>query len=294
MNNIQKLLVDAGEVWAAGDAIRDDLEERTLQDFTGQPTPVEWSSENPFAGQSKEELLAWLTKQPKWRYHHGLPELTAAGNLYDAYALRTDTMLQMVDKALALAGVDVASSSFVDLGAAEGYVGNHLYDLGARDIDSCELNEMNLDRTWCLRAYTDRAFGRVGRIDLDNVRWSSALGRQYDVVLALGIIYHMENPLLFCRNLFEVAPVVVLESDTPNFPNNQRFRGFGNIYMHQDQLTLSLGNVRRLLELRPDRQAAAEMLLNAGYTRVQAVTVSGDQASKYFANGDKSVLVATR
>ena len=281
------------EVWNRSDHFGERFAERSLEEFTGPPAPVQWLSENPYADEPTADMLRWLSTQIKWRYHHDIPAIRNAPGFYSAYAQRTETMLRMVDDALEVVGLEPQDSSFVDLGAAEGYVGNHLFDRGATDIDSCDLNQGNIERMWKVRAYTKRSYGRIGSIELENAAWSESLGRAYDVALALGIVYHMENPLLFCRNLREVAPVAVVESDTPVFPHNERFRGYGNVYMHRDQVTISAGKVRYLCELRPDRQALAEMLLNAGYEHVELIEPKGDEISRYFLSGEKSVMVAS-
>jgi hypothetical protein len=235
--------------------------------------------------------------QVRWRYHHGLPELRETEGFYSAYSTRVDAMLDMIDRALVIAGVTAPSDrSFVDIGAAEGYVTNWLLDRGVSDVDAIELNISNISRMWLIRALKNQKGGRIGRVDLEKADWARSLGRRYDVTLALGVIYHMENPLLFARNLFELTDQVALvESDTPVFPDNVHFRGWGNIYLHRDQVTLEPGNIRYLTEMRPDRQALAELLLAAGFREVHAVVPPTEGTrSAYFDNGEKSLLVALR
>jgi len=283
--------------WTREDVFGDKWSPHPLEELIEARPPVAWGAVNRWANDDKAELKQWIGKQAKWRYHHGLDFLHDSPGFYAAYARRVDTMFAMVKDALQTAGVDPAMSSFVDLGAAEGYTSNLAYDLGARDIDSCDFSEINIERLWKIRAFTDRLYGRVGTIDLEHVEWSAQLGRTYDVALALGVVYHMENPMLFCRNLHKVAPVAIVESDTPVFPQNERFRGFGNIYLHRDQVTQSIGEdgkgrVRYLTELRPDRQALVELLLNAGFTKVVAIEPPPSAESHYYVSGEKSVLIA--
>lgn len=194
----------------------------------------------------------------------------------------------MLDAALDGSGVVLGNSSFVDLGAAEGYAANHLFDRGAVDVDSCDLNKDGIERLWRIRAFTGRSFGRVGVLDLDHAGWAMELGRSYDVALALGVIYHLENPLLFARNLRHITRrIAIIESDTPVFPQNERFRGFGNLYLHRDQVRLRPGDDahRFVTELRPDRQALVEILLTAGFARVQYIPSVKLGMSPYFDSG---------
>jgi 2-polyprenyl-3-methyl-5-hydroxy-6-metoxy-1,4-benzoquinol methylase len=229
----------------------------------------------------------------KWRHHHGVPDIRETADFYEAYSQRVDAMLEMLDEALLGQLIDPADTSFLDLGAAEGYVSSHLFGQGALDVDSLELNSVNIERMWLVRRYLNVKTGKVGRLDLDKVDWSKSLGRKYDVVLALGIIYHMENPVLFARNLYAATKkMAVVESDTPHFPDNERFRGHGNVYLHRDQVTLEPGNVRFLTEMRPDRQALAEILIAAGFSRVELVDAAKHHPSKYFSSGEKSMMIA--
>jgi hypothetical protein len=266
---------------------------RPLSDFIAPAAPVAWTDENPFLHRPREETLAGVLAGERWRHHHGIPELAESPNLYAAYAQRVDAMLEMLDMALAMTDVDIDQASFLDLGAAEGYVTNHLLDRGATDVDAVELAEVNIDRMWMVRALKGQKGGRIGRIDFDHVDWSAALGRAYDVTLALGVIYHMENPMLFARNLYAATNrAAVVESDTPVFRANQRFRGFGVTYLHRDQVTVGPDNVRHLIELRPDRQALAEILLTAGFSRVHAIPAATTASSRFFDSGEKTVLLA--
>ena len=146
-----------------------------------------------------------------------------------------------------------------------------------------------------VRAVKQISGGRVGRLDLNYIDWSRSLGRTYDVALALGIVYHLENPMLFLRNLFALTErLAIIESDTPVFPENVTFRGYGAIYLHRDQVTLNSGNIRYLTEMRPDRQALAEMLISAGFSEVHAIDPPPTHRSRYVDSGEKTMLVAIK
>jgi hypothetical protein len=266
-----------------------------LAEFTAALEPLEWETDNPYRDASADQVLDTMLGQSKWRYHHGFPALRNTTDFYAPYAQRVDAMLEAIDTALSISGLDLRSSSYIDIAAAEGYVTNHLHARGAREIDAVELNEINIQRMWLVRAAKDIEPGRIGRLDLERVNWSSAIDRVYDVVLALGIVYHMENPMLFLRNLFEITGrAAVVESDTPLFPENQRFRGFGVVYLHRDQVTIGRGSVRHFTEMRPDRQALTEMLLAAGFERVIEIPPAANVRFRMFDTGEKSVLLAMR
>lgn len=282
------------DTWSRDAAFGPSFTPRAITDIVAPVPPVAWVSENPRSGVDRAELLDEVARQHKWRHHHGLDEIRQGGELYQTYSDRVDALLALLDRALFLAGVDLSTSSVLDIGAAEGYVANHLLSAGATDVDLIELNESNIDRIWLIQALKGTSGARVGRVDLDLAHWAGALGRSYDVTLALGVIYHMENPLLFARNLYSITDgVAVIESDTPVLPDNARFRGHGALHLNRDQVTLAPGDVRYLTEMRPDRLALAELLLSAGFRHVSVVEATGP-TSRYFRTGEKTVMLAER
>jgi len=282
-------------IWTREALFGEKYTEHELQEFISECPPVEWQHENPMWSLSEQELVDELHHQKKWRHHHGIESLKDTPDLYGAYALRVDAMLEQLDGVLQRFEVDPLSTSFLDIAAAEGYVTNHLFEHGAKDVDAVDLNEGNIRRIWMVRAVKQISGGRVGRLDLNYIDWSRSLGRTYDVALALGIVYHLENPMLFLRNLFALTErLAIIESDTPVFPENVTFRGYGAIYLHRDQVTLNSGNIRYLTEMRPDRQALAEMLISAGFSEVHAIDPPPTHRSRYVDSGEKTMLVAIK
>jgi len=113
--------------------------------------------------------------------------------------------------------------------------------------------------------------------------------RTYPFVFALGIVYHVENPLLFTRNLYEISgDVCVIESDTPIFKETNRFRGNGVVYLNKDQVTIEAGDVRKFAEFRPDREALIDMMLTSGFQSVEVLEPKPDDIAAYEASGDRS------
>ena len=282
--------------WTRATLFGERFTHRPVEEFFQRRGRVRWQRRNPYRKEPLEAVRAEIMSGRKWRYHHGIDGLAETSGFYRAHAGRVDSMLEMLDGALGAAGIDLPGASILDVAAAEGYAANHLIDRGATDVDVVELNEGNLQRIWQIRALQQQAsIGRVGRLDVERADWARALGRTYDVVLALGIVYHMENPMLWLRNLYAATKsVAVVESDTPIYPRNARFRGYGVTYLHRDQVTLSANNVRYITEFRPDRQALAEMLLAAGFQRVDEVAPATLTPCRYFDDGEKSMLIAFR
>ena len=99
--------------------------------------------------------------------------------------------------------------------------------------------------------------------------------------------------MMFARNIFELTRhAAIIESDTPHFEDNRRFRGNGVIYLHRDQVTLETGNVRHLTEMRPDRVAMAQFFLSAGFDSVEFIAPGPE--SGFFDRGEKSVMLCRK
>jgi 2-polyprenyl-3-methyl-5-hydroxy-6-metoxy-1,4-benzoquinol methylase len=252
------------------------------------------------ADKGKDELLAEILKHGKWRHHHGIPELEARSDLYAAYVRRVDEMLSLIRVGLERHGLmeTLPNASVCDLAASEGFVSTRLVDWGATMVDAFELSQNGIDRfslLWNYLGYADKANCRLFDLDLEQVAFANQLPQTYDITFSLGIIYHVESPMLFARNLFAATnDVCVIESDTPTFVNPNRFRENGVVYLNKDQVTVSAGNVRKIMEFRPDREALIDIMLTAGFSTIDVLDPHEYDKNSYFSRGEKSVLLCRK
>jgi 2-polyprenyl-3-methyl-5-hydroxy-6-metoxy-1,4-benzoquinol methylase len=272
---------------------------RPLSQFV-EAAPVRDIDLSKYAAMSKAEQLEKILIHKKWRHHHGIAELETRDDLYVAYVRRIEEMLTLIRDALSRSGLldSLGEKSIVDLAASEGFVSTRLVDWGATSIDAFELSDGGLERfglVWNYLDYAAKAHCGLYQLDFEQVNWAGQLDAPYDLVFALGIIYHLENPLLFARNLYEATnEVCIIESDTPIFDEPQRFRGNGVVYLNKDQVTLSVGNVRKLIEFRPDREALIDMMLTAGFRSAEVLEPPPEVQGTFFARGEKSVLLCMK
>lgn len=267
------------------------LPTRRLADMA-VPCSFEAVDENPFAGWDRAALVAEVLRRPNWRYHHDLPELQASAELYTAYAKRVDTLLAMLDNALEAEGVleDLGHLTACDLACAEGFVAMRYLQRGLPGIDAFELNRDQIERAQMMAELKAVRNLHLHRIDLESFTWCQTLGRSYDLVFCLGVVYHLENPMLFLRNVYEITEdVCLVESDTPLICPN------APVLAQQDsQVTLETGAVRYLLEARPNRRSLIDMLLAVGFESVRVVPPPDNARCPYLASGRKTLLVAKR
>jgi 2-polyprenyl-3-methyl-5-hydroxy-6-metoxy-1,4-benzoquinol methylase len=104
----------------------------------------------------------------------------------------------------------------LDFGCGQGAFSQRLVDAGMK-VDSCDIN-------------TDQIKAKVNRkikLDLNNKEIKDSIPGKYDMVIALEIIEHLENPWKYisdCLELLNEGGIIVLS--TPNissFPSRLRF-----------------------------------------------------------------------
>ncbi len=272
---------------------------RSLEQFVTSQPPEEVDL-GVYSELSDEALLERILGHKKWRHHHGIAQLENRDDLYVAYVRRIEEMLTLIQDALARHGLlaELGNASIADLAASEGFVTTRLIDWGATSVDAFELSEGGVERyglLWHYLGYAQRAKSRMFRLDFEQVNWAAQLPQVYDMVFSLGIIYHLENPLLFARNLYAAtSDVCVMESDTPTFADPDRFRGNGVVYLNKDQVTVSTGNVRKLIEFRPDREALIDIMLTAGFASVEVLEPDDRSSNTFFGRGEKSILLCRK
>ncbi|MFT7476486.1 MAG: hypothetical protein ACI81L_003441 [Verrucomicrobiales bacterium] len=281
------------------DRLGDHYTPRSLDQFV-TPQPPEEVDLGVHASSRPDDLLAKILSHKKWRHHHGIPELQERGDLYVAYVRRIEEMLSLIRDGLErydLLGT-LPEASISDLAASEGFVTTRLIDWGATSVDAFELSEGGVDRyalLWHYLGYAQHATSRMFRLDFEQVNWAAQLPQTYDMVFSLGIIYHLENPLLFARNLYaSTNDVCVMESDTPIFPEPLRFRGNGVVYLNKDQVTIGEGNIRKLIEFRPDQEALIDIMLTAGFSSVEVLKPDDPSSNTFFGRGEKSILLCRK
>ena len=250
---------------------------------------------NHYKGMSRASLRATMERMPSWRHHHDLPFLEDAADertLLRTYSKRVQDMIRMVEDALAYAGIpdDLAGQSMCDLACAEGFVTDHFIRKGVKGIDCYELNLNQIQRFHLVQAYKRQEAATVYRLDFEGPAWRLAIPETYDVVLCLGIVYHMQNPMTFLQNVYDLTgKVCVVESDT-----NVTFGDQSLLIPVEQTMTKAPGDVRFLFEMRPTRQALVDMLLAVGFSSVKVMAPPADGVCPYLRDGRKSVLLAIK
>lgn len=257
---------------------------------------------DPFWAKKPEELLKEVAKRPMWRHHHDLPELSPdreggpIAELYEAYIRRVDTMYRMIDEGLALMGVKIAHVPVAaDLATAEGFLAMRFIQKGLQRMECYEYNPETIERFLMVRALKRRTIdgevcrrAKLHRLDLSLPDWARQIDKEYELVFCCGIVYHMEDPIRFLRNVYTVTRkggVVVLESDTPDDAGKE------GIVLRDSQLMIEKGTKLPILEMRPSRNALTRMVRHVGFSAITWIEPPVGAECKYLKARTKSVAV---
>lgn len=142
------------------------------------------------------ELEAELRSPLPWMYPWQLTPYVAVelegSELPSVHATRSEMIEPVVREALAAAGPD---ATVLDLGCNEGWFAHRALEWGAARVVGLDVREANIRRATLIQRHfgidPERLrFEHANVFELDPARLGS-----FDVVLVLGLIYHLENPI---------------------------------------------------------------------------------------------------
>ncbi len=230
------------------------------------------------------ELAASPTWMYEWDLGDGLRTAVKGPEHMSVHLTRASIMEPIVREALAAAGPDVTA---LDLACSEGWFAHRLLDWGARRVLGVDIRPENIDRAELVR-------DRLG-IAADRLRFEVAdvfdlrperIGT-FDVVLCLGLVYHLENPigaLRIARALTRDVCVVESQLVEPHEPLRHGWGATGK-FMAQEaawaawpepaewqesETAASHGGVVSLI---PNRAALIQAMGASGFERIECPAV---------------------
>jgi tRNA (mo5U34)-methyltransferase len=128
----------------------------------------------------------------RWQLAHDLAVPVLNDELPTVHTTRAELAEPVARAALQAAG---SNARALDVASHEGWFAHRLLEWGAREVVAVDIRDVNVRRAKLLRDH----FGipaETLRVEQANVYDLSAetIGR-FDVVLMLGLIYHLENPI---------------------------------------------------------------------------------------------------
>jgi hypothetical protein len=266
-----------------------------------------WSKKRNNPQRVTDALQAELQGGPAWMYPWRLTdEVTTpliGEELPSVHATRATMIEPIVRAALAEAG---PLARAIDIACHEGWFAHRLLEWGADEVVGVDIRELNVRRARLLRDHYDLdptrlRFEEASVYDLD----PDVLG-QFDVVLVLGLIYHLENPvgaLRVARSL--CRGVCVVESQLTQHDATIRHGwGITDEFLEEpaswaskyeplhEQETQPLAAHGGVISLIPNRAALLQAMDAAGFAGVHVLTPAQGANPQYEA-GDRAVVAGT-
>jgi len=213
-------------------------------------------------------------------------------------------MEPIVRETLAAVGHEATA---LDLACSEGWFAHRLLDWGARRVLGVDIRPENVDRAELVRARLGSAADRLGFEVADVFDLRPERIGTFDVVLCLGLIYHLENPvgaLRIAQALTRGVCVVESQLVEPHEPLRHGWDAAGKLMTQEaawaafpepaerqkSSLTGSQGGVVSLI---PNREALIQAMRASGFERVECPAVP-PTLDPLYVEGHRLVVVGRR
>jgi tRNA (mo5U34)-methyltransferase len=249
------------------------------------------------------ELRAELDREPRWMYGWELgPERAPILHpiLDSIHATRAAMIEQPVREALAAAG---PSARALDLACCEGWFAHRLLEWGAAEVIGVDIREQSIRRADLVRDHFGLDAQRLRFRTADVLELSADELGTFDVVLCLGLIYHVEHPMGVLRVARALTRALcVIESQTARVETPALF-GFGArqafeatdavlaVHFEGDHATNPLASHGGALSFCPNPEALSLMTRAAGFAQEQRARPAPEHDPD-FHTGDRAVVFA--
>jgi tRNA (mo5U34)-methyltransferase len=249
------------------------------------------------------ELAAETRMAPAWMYPWPLGSDTPPllhPELPSVHTTRLELMAAAVVGALREAGPGARA---LDLGCNEGWFCHRLLEWGAAEVVGVDVRPQNLRRAVLVRDHFGIPAQRLQLVQADVFEATPERLGRFDVVLLLGLVYHLEDPIGAMRRASALTRrLCVIESQLTRQTAPIEF-GWGTtgssltstsgfaMLVEQDadvnRLAASVGRA----SLIPNRAALEAGARVAGFARVEVQAPRPDHNPQYVM-GDRAVLLA--
>jgi tRNA (mo5U34)-methyltransferase len=243
------------------------------------------------------ELEAELQSPPAWMYPWqlapGKEATLLSGILPRVHETRLAMLEQAASRVLAEAG---PGASVLDLACNEGWFGHRMLDLGASRVLGLDVRAVNIRRAKLVAEQLGYGDGQLEFRQADVFEIDPEELGEFDVVLLLGLIYHVENPMgavrlaRACTRSLCVIEAQLTTQDEPiewgmGGDRHHQAASFAG-YVEPDAAENPVASSEGILSLVPNRAAVELMAEVAGFSRVE-ICEPPPQASEFYINRDR-------
>jgi 2-polyprenyl-3-methyl-5-hydroxy-6-metoxy-1,4-benzoquinol methylase len=186
--------------------------------------------------------------------------------------------------------------SVLDLGSGEGAMAIGLWEMGFRDITCVEVRSLNIEKA----KFAARVFGaQFDIVQTEIADYLAQCARSYDLVLFMGILYHILDPFVTLKRIGELTKSLMILETVVALP---KLEGFGNpqeyapsdsaFYVRIDSNASHTAGLSDF-ELWPTRGALSKLVRYAGFASMSEIVGSQPQPEP-FANKSRMMLEAIK
>jgi 2-polyprenyl-3-methyl-5-hydroxy-6-metoxy-1,4-benzoquinol methylase len=181
-------------------------------------------------------------------------------------------------------GAELATSTVLDIGCNSGFFSLDLATRGAQHVDGVDLRPDNIARAQFVKEHfgVDNVDFRVS--DADDLD----IGRQWDVVLNLGLLYHVLNPLQLLRRTYELCSRFAIVDTVVHREPVSAF------FLVGDKNVDDPTEGREDWELHPTYRATIETIKYAGFAEVIEIVGRGEPAHPLYGDGRRRCFLAIK
>jgi tRNA (mo5U34)-methyltransferase len=159
-------------------------------------------------------LARELSEPPGWMYPwqlgEGLQDPSLPDELRRVHETRRDLIEGPARRALAGAGPGARA---LDIACNEGWFSHLLLEWGAAEVVGTDIRELNVRRARLVRDHLGVPEERMSLLDADLFDMTPERFGTFDVVLLLGLIYHVEDPIGAIRRALALTRgILVIET----------------------------------------------------------------------------------
>jgi tRNA (mo5U34)-methyltransferase len=248
---------------------------------------------------SLEEELKGAPWIYPWRLRDGNEVRVANAELPSIHRTRAELIEPRVRTALAAAGPNATA---LDLACNEGWFSHRLLEWGATRVVAVDIRQKNLQRATVMREHFGISSDVLELRHADVFEMEPAELGTFDVVLVLGLIYHVENPMGVLRLARACSKgLCVIESQLTRQTQpivhglgqtGQLHESEGSFAIQLERGDNTLASTGRVMSLIPNRTALAQMAGVAGFDVVEFAIPRSDHNPQYV-GGDRGLLFAS-
>lgn len=244
-----------------------------------------------------------LDREPGWMYAWPLPAPHGVNVLNPELDSVHRTRAEMIQPAVSEALSVSPDRAAIELACSEGWFAHRLLEWGADRVVGLDIREQNIRRATLLRDHfgipAERLEFRQGNVlDLPLMP-----GETFDVVLLLGLVYHLEDPVGAVRRARALTRTLCVIESQLTRQDAPIEHGWGTTDSSAQAVASFAARVEPdaaenpgastvgVLSLIPNRAALEQMARVSGFSRVEFVQARDDHNPQYV-RGDRAVMLA--